>query len=361
MKRFRKWMQLVKKASPYKNVFFQFIDVLLTKIRVNISPFEYYFYEFYKGSKNWKQKSRYIGRNGSLFWPYELNRLKFNVTLTSKYVQKYLLMGFGLPTPRLITTIGNDFEIKTLEGLRRFLSSCRQDIVCKPVSSLGGQSVLVLDYRDQGFYMSGEEYSPERIWNHMEPQMKKGFLVEEKVSNSDQLNALYPYSLNCFRVITIKLDGRPCKIFTWGLKLGCGKSVVDNIGAGGIYVIFDEKGRSIGAWPKGYEQVFTHHPDTGAPLVGIQIEGAESVRELALEASRKFSFMGTIGWDIGLTEKGPVIIEGNNRWGPQDQKASGGHITEEWARELRRHPFLSRWDRTRMFPGFNSKMKAFRS
>ena len=115
------------------------------------------------------------------------------------------------------------------------------------------------------------------------------------------------------------------------------------------------------ASPKGYERTITHHPDTGAPLVGIQMEGGEAVRALALEASRKFGFLGTIGWEIGLTKEGPSIIEGNNMWGPQDQKVQGGHVTDEMTREMRRHTFLSRWDRKRMFPHFNRKMKAFRN
>ena len=360
MRKFLKWLKLVKKASPYKNVFHQIYDIILTKIRVNISPSEYYFNEFYKGHKTWEERRRYIGLDGSLYWPYELNRLKFNVTLTNKYVQKNLILGFGLPTPSPITTIGHDFEIKTFEALRRFLSDYHQDIVCKPISSMGGHDVLVLNRRSKGFFMAGEEYTPEKIWDHVSSQLKKGFLVEEKMSNNDQLDALYPHSLNCVRVCTIKLQNQPWDFITWGLKLGRGKSVVDNIGAGGIFVLLDEKGRSFMACPKGYEQKLTHHPDTGAPLVGLQLEGSEDVKALALEASRKFGFMGTIGWDIGLTRDGPVIIEGNNLWGPQDQKVRGGHITDEIARGLKRHPFLSRWDRTRMFPNFYSKMKAFK-
>jgi hypothetical protein len=360
MHRFSKWLKLVKKASPYKNVFQQIIDIILTKIRINISPSEYYFYDFYKGNKTWEERGLYIGLNGSQYWPYELNRLKFNIIFTNKYVQKNLLLGFGLPTPRLITTIGHDFEIKTLGELRDFLTSCHEDIVFKPISSMGGHSVLVLNRRDTGFFMGDEEYGPEKIWQHMTSQLKKGFLVEEKVSNNAQLSAIYPYSLNCFRVCTIKLQDQPWKIITWGLKLGRGRSVVDNIGAGGIFVILDEKGRSLMGYPKGYEQDYTHHPDTGAPLVDVQMEGVESVKALALEASRKFGFLGTIGWDIGLTMEGPVIIEGNNLWGAQDQRVRGGLITEEIARGLKRHTFLSRWDRTRMFPNFNLKMKAFK-
>jgi hypothetical protein len=125
--------------------------------------------------------------------------------------------------------------------------------------------------------------------------------------------------------------------------------------------MLDEKGRSVGAYLKDYEQGLTHHPDTGVPLIGIQLDGGEAVRELALEASRKFGLMGTIGWDIGLTEKGPVLIEGNNLWGANDQKVRGGHIKEEMTQSLRQHKIFSRWDRKRMFPHFYRKMKAFKT
>jgi hypothetical protein len=361
MKRFKKWLRLVRKASPYKNVLSQIFDIIQTKVRVNISPSEYYFYQFYKGDKTWEEKGRYVGLDGSRYWPYELNRLKFNVTLTNKYFQKNLLIGFGLPTPRLITTIGHRFEIDSFPAFDNFLAGCRLDIVIKPLSSMGGHRVLSLTRRDNGgYFMAGENYPPERIWPLLEPHLSQGFLVEEKVTNNRQIQAIYPHSLNCFRVVTIKLPGQDWTVVTWGLKVGSGKSVVDNIRAGGIYITLDEQGRSKMGYLKDYENEVTHHPDTGVPLAGIQFQGADAVRNLALDASRKFGFMGTIGWDIGLTEKGPVIIEGNNLWGAADQKVNGGIITGEMARRLKTHTFFSRWDRRRMFPKFHRKMKAFK-
>lgn len=363
MRRFVKWLKLVKKAAPYKNLFQQIFDIIQTKIRVNISPSEYYYFQFYKGHKTWEEKARFIGLYGSLYWPYELNRLKFNVTLTNKYFQKNLLMGFGLPTPRLVTTIGHHFEIKTFEEFRKFLSACHQDIVAKPVSSRGGHNVLVLTCQDKSFHMAGELYTAERIWQHMQPDMKKGFLIEEKMSNNRQIAAIYPLSLNCFRVTTIKLGSHWKTVFPPYLKVGHGNSVVDNnIREGGILLFLDSKGHSKMAYAEHLERQITHHPDTGAPLVGIRLEGAEEVRELGLEASRKFGYMGTIGWDIALTEKGPLIIEGNNLWGGlQDQKLLGGFITDEMTQHLKKHTFLSRWDRTRIFPNFYRKMKAFKT
>jgi hypothetical protein len=224
MHRFVKWLKLIKKAAPYKNVFQQILDVIQTKIRVNISPSEYYYFQFYKGDKTWKEKERYIGMHGSLYWPYELNRLKYNVILTNKYIQKNLFIGFGLPTPRLVTTIGHRLEITTLDEFKLFLASCQKDIVLKPVSSMGGHNILSLTHRDNSFFMSDEEYTPEKIWRHMEPILHVGYLVEERISNNRQIDTLFPHSLNCFRVCTIKLHDQKWEIITWGLKLGTGKS-----------------------------------------------------------------------------------------------------------------------------------------
>jgi hypothetical protein len=363
MRRILKALRLVHKASPYRNVFRQIIDIFLTKIRVNISPAEYYSFELYKGDKTWEEKGRYIGKFGSLYWPYELNRLKFNATLTNKYIQKNLLMGFGLPTPRMITTIGQNFAIETLEELREFLSGNKQDIVLKPASSRGGHNVLVLECRDQRYYMAGEQYTAERIWDHTKPNLDKGILVEERVSNNRQIEAFYPHSLNCFRVATIKLENRWQLVFPPYLKVGHGGSVVDNLmHRGGILLFLDDDGTSQMAYAEHLVQKITHHPDTGASLVGIRMEGVDKVRELGLEASRKFGFLGTIGWDIGLTENGPVIIEGNTLWGGlKDQNLLGGFVSDEMARCLKKHTLFTRWDRTRMFPRFYEKLKAFRT
>lgn len=360
MSRLKKWLKLIKKASPYRNVFFQIFDIIQTKIRVNLSPIEYYIFEFYKGGKTWEEKSRYIGKHGSLYWPYALNPLKFNVTLTNKYVQKNLLMGFGLPTPRLIATVGHKYEIQTLDDLHKFLSDCDRDIVVKPISGMGGLNVLILTHEDHRFHMLGEHYTPERIWRHMEPILEKGFLIEEKISNNRQISSIYPYSLNCFRVNTVKLNNIWKVIYPFSLKVGCGKNVVDNLRSGGILLILDKEGRSKIAYVGSPNEVITHHPDSGAPLIGIQLDNTKAVCELALQASQKFGYMGTIGWDIALTEKGPVVIEGNNQWGAESQALLGGRVTDEMAQILEKHPFFSRWDRRYAFPRFNARMKAFK-
>jgi hypothetical protein len=53
------------------------------------------------------------------------------------------------------------------------------------------------------------------------------------------------------------------------------------------------------------------HPQTGARLEGHVIEGWGAAAALALEASRALSAFRMQHWDVGLTARGPVLLELN--------------------------------------------------
>jgi hypothetical protein len=50
--------------------------------------------------------------------------------------------------------------------------------------------------------------------------------------------------------------------------------------------------------------------------VGYRLPLWPQVQELALAAAAAFPWARAIGWDIGVTERGVVLIEGNERWSP---------------------------------------------
>jgi len=58
------------------------------------------------------------------------------------------------------------------------------------------------------------------------------------------------------------------------------------------------------------------HPDTGKRLIGFQVPMWEQLVECLKYASTKFLPIRTIGWDVAISESGPLIIESNVNWDP---------------------------------------------
>lgn len=344
---------LLVKASKHKSYLRQIYEVIQHKVVINVNPIDYYRYEFYKSGKTLEQKSRYVILGGSRYWPYENTPFEFTITLSNKYIQKVLLNGFNLPTPQLLTVIGDDYAIHARNQFNHFLDVNERDIVIKPVSSAMGMNILVAAKRENRYFLADTPVTYDDLWRHVTRDMKNGHLIEEKVVNHPSIEEINPSCLNTYRVITLKTNDDKWHYAACCAKFGKAGSFVDNAMAGGILVGLDNTGKIINAHDYLNSQSITHHPDTGVRLTGIKLEGYQHVKELALKASEKFSFMGTIGWDIAYTDKGAMIIEGNILY-PADfmQLSSGGMITDEIAKGLRKHYFFDRWDKTGMYPGY---------
>src|SRR3990172_825087 len=184
MSKLNKLMSYIRAASPYRSVSNQIIDLVLHKLYINIAPADYYRFEFYKGGKTWEEKSRYVAFSGSRYWPFENNEFKYTTTLTNKYIQKHLLIGFGLPTPRLLATLGSAMEIRSEEQFFEFLAGIDRDIVLKSISSAGGSDVWVLTNRGGKYFSANDAHAQEGLWKKLQKGMDRGFLIEERVRNT---------------------------------------------------------------------------------------------------------------------------------------------------------------------------------
>jgi hypothetical protein len=92
-------------------------------------------------------------------------------------------------------------------------------------------------------------------------------------------------------------------------------------------------------------------------LIGIEAVGLRKVIDLCKKASKKFGFLGTIGWDMAYTTEGPMVIEANSLWGTNYPPSMGGFISDEMAKGLRKHHIFSRWDKSKMYPKFHRKKR----
>ncbi|MBM3738174.1 MAG: hypothetical protein FJW39_20520 [Acidobacteria bacterium] len=84
------------------------------------------------------------------------------------------------------------------------------------------------------------------------------------------------------------------------------------------------------------------HPQTQAPFTGTVLPGWEQIRALAIRTHEAVPGIVFAGWDIALTQEGPVVLEGNSGWDarivqkPQDQPLTETpfvRIAMEWIKQ----------------------------
>lgn len=157
--------------------------------------------------------------------------------------------------------------------------------------------------------------------------LKNGsFVLEEGVFQCDAMSKFNPDSINTLRIVTIKQGDKVsnwCSFIRTGRK-GC---PVDNGGRGGIIIGVDiNTGEMNTNGVNEQGEIFETHPDSGVKFKGFKIPLWKESCEMAIEMMDAMPNMRCIGWDIALTDKGPVVIEANGQsalCGPQITQQKG--------------------------------------
>ena len=66
------------------------------------------------------------------------------------------------------------------------------------------------------------------------------------------------------------------------------------------------------------------HPDTGAPIAGHRLPCWAETMALATAALDAAHDRPSIGWDVAITDDGPVLVEGNTLSNPDIAQAPTG-------------------------------------
>lgn len=134
-------------------------------------------------------------------------------------------------------------------------------------------------------------------------------IVEGYLVQHEAINRLYPYSVNTIRVATICHNGS-VEIAYAIFRIGANKSCVDNFTTGGMVADMDlETGKARTDAVNVHGERFELHPDTQVAIKGFEIPYFKEGLEMVRRAGRNVN--GYIGWDVAITENGPVLIEGN--------------------------------------------------
>lgn len=176
------------------------------------------------------------------------------------------------------------------------------DVVLKPLDGAGGHGVRIV---------AGQEVE-ERI--AAEPGA--AVLVQERLEQHPQLRPVHPGSLNTLRALAIRLpDGNPvmaAAVHRWGTATS---GAVDNVSSGGLCSAVDlgsgRLGPAVGRPRKRTRPSYDRHPDTGARIAGETVPLWGEVLDLVERLMTAFPEVTHVGWDVCVTDRGPLVLEGN--------------------------------------------------
>lgn len=230
-----------------------------------------------------------------------------------------ILERYGIEAPKLLgRSRGYEVSVRSqrgrVENISQFAEIIREIIdaslngviFVKPVDGFGGQST---------FKLSGV-VSETNLYPLYESMASTDFLFQEYLTQHESINSIYGESLNTLRVHAyVDPDDQQVHILSALMRFGAGGNIVDNATSAGFFIPVDLETWALQGKGKSFlhsgARTFEYHPDSGVRLDGFELPYGEESKALIRRVAPLFD-KPVVGWDIGLSDRGPIVIEGNH-------------------------------------------------
>jgi Sugar-transfer associated ATP-grasp len=306
---------------------------------------EYFMYRLWRPELAWEEKLAFVSLKNWQDVCDALSPRTYSCLFGNKYITKQILDSAGLPVAKLFGLYDPEFghaadgaPLKTPEDVARWLESTRPDgFVQKPIEGEKGQAIRAFKRVDDNgsalrySYPEGGEVDVAEVVRLIternpltgHPQMDGGgvymtsFILEERLQIHADLAPYGPHALPCVRVITILNEDGSVEIPAVMFASQPREQSAHNLGGALCMNVEPETGvLGLGGYiRRGESPHRKSDPDSGLEFFGKTLPHYAEAIALAKRAAKLFPMTRSIGWDIAVTDSGPVIIEGNIRWG----------------------------------------------
>ena len=303
---------------------------------------EYYEFEFEKRSEEFRRD--FLGLNEQHYYLDLLNPLKYMSLARNKYMTHKMLENTGIRTSELYCyyqpearyTVATECASDIAGVLSILKDKGVQSCVIKTTESSHGDNVWVIksiDYQDNDATLTrfdGQALTLSSVLGN------DALIFESVVRQTEQFTAFNASSVNTVRFMTALYPDGSAKIVATFIKIGRAGRCVDNAGGGGnVDVCVDVETGEIryAIQFDGWHNVkdIDCHPDSGNPLNGVIIENWDAVKAEVIRFQQAFPYCKVVGWDIAITDEGPVVIEINDFW----DRTGQFFIRKGWRNEIR--------------------------
>lgn len=243
--------------------------------------------------------------------------------LGNKMLTGHVLTGAGFRVPRSLayySAAGSVPGLKGLDdaaGLADYLRTVDLPVFGKPVdASLGIGATSFMSRSETGLirFGDGREFAPESIAAEIAQHFPRGYLFQELVRQPQTVRALAGPAVGSMRVVTIWGGDGPRGLYCV-LRLPAKGAMMDAHSQSQHAICHVEltTGRVIRT--QNMDQMCiataTEAPATGASVIGVTLPDVPQAVAMCEASHRLFPTQGVLGYDVMLTEDGPIFGEVN--------------------------------------------------
>jgi hypothetical protein len=300
------------KARTGKGILRQVTEQVALAARFGFRPQAYYVMEFFLPER-YRDAGDYIHRyvvKDSLYRQLKADR--FFSPLTGKEGFAAYCLEHGLPVAATEMSLSGG----RIDGGATSLPPA--DLFIKRTRGRGGARAELWEYRN-GHYETrdGERLDQDALLARLiHLSSKEPYLAQRRLINHPDIADLSPGALATVRLITVMNENGAFEAVRAVFRMGQrADSIVDNFHAGGIAAAVDLVTGTLGrATDFGLAPSIgwlDNHPTTGARISGRTLPHWAEVVALGQRAHAAFADRIIVGWDIALSDRGLLLVEGN--------------------------------------------------
>lgn len=287
MGRITKTIQMVQGQNPDKNKISIFFNMAYNMARYQLNFVDYRKSNCINLSREDKKKIigmpeyrkviKYLNNDG--YTNIFLDKILFNKVFQEYIGREYL-----------------DLRNSSLEDFQRFIKG-KKTFFVKKHNSFGGDGVEKIVNKNLDI---------PKLYKQL--LKNKQYLIEETIMEHPLVHQINDAAVNNVRIVTLLKDEK-VHIICKCLRLSDGKE--EAVSCHDIMMSLDNHGKIIS---KTFDDDFhehLEHPTTHFVFKNAQIPYMEEILDMAKKAALEVPEVRWIGWDFAVTEKGPIIIEGN--------------------------------------------------
>lgn len=306
-----------------KSVPRQLGEQLWLAVRHSIAPDSYYVFELFRPERlrnaaDYLQRYELKGGFNNLAHYHSVRMAGRNSSWTLKDKEAFhrACAPEGVATPAVLAAMEPDGSFRMV-GERAF-GLPRAEIFVKPAQGKGGRGCERWQFVD-GAYLGpgGARRDAQALLAHLRAMaLRRGrMLVQECLHNHPRLMDLGG-NLMSLRITTCRNERGLAEVTNAVLKMSLVPgSSVDNFHQGGagcrVDIATGEVGPAFDSWRKNPCVRHATHPATGARIAGRILPCWPETVAMVAKCANLFPDRTMIGFDVAITDRGPVIIEAN--------------------------------------------------